>query len=1179
MRRRKIFLPIVFLLSFSFALADSSIGGANQVNKCEVNTYTITIENSSSQPITDIVVHNFMPTPGFTYVPGSSSLSAPGCSSTSDPSVNGNELIWDIDSICGSGITLNPGQSLTIDFAMETHCDAVSGSDNVHVDYNIGGSPSSEDTSLSIEVLPGALTITKTPSVVSASVGENVTWTIKVENTGIGKIKNVEITDVLGAGLSLVSTNPSGNVNGQTITWNSSNISQLAEMNPGDYVEITVEAQVVSCENLDNVADARWGCDGGATCFDTSVDGGTATASVQLVNKSPSLDFTPPDINFTYCEDNKTVSFPITNNGDGRAHDVKICVDFGPLSVISVTPPATYTNGCFNIPDLGPGDNYNLEFTLGYSDWCQRPLPSGTLLWQPNYKDDCNNDFYPPVKLSSYNAPSDSPELSVSKTGPEEIQIGSQATYHITVDYSGVTSCGSGSTGTVQVTDHVPDGFTVVDAGGGTWTPGAGGTGGTITWTFDPSSSPHFETDITLQAPGADQCEGYCFTTFENTVEASVQDCCGCDLSASASQTTAIECEQLVDSEKTANPSTAQKCEEITYTNQYDFTDSSALDGVDLSDLHFEENADNNQQYVSGSLSVVFDGADVTSCVSITDNTPGGHLILDFSGCTGYGSVRNKSLTITYNLRITDQSQPSPPCGNSSTFYSWSTLDLGITGGDCLQDGRIHETTEVTVEPPAMSVSLNGMPTVVEKCGTYDVDLVVERTSTVGVPYDVVVRLNTDNYYVVSVNGYDGVNPVSGPVDHGTYIEWDYGDNFSSANQGTIHLTVQKRCEGGPTLTATAYYDDQCHNNDQCEQSCSASDTYTPPLMTSGDLIITKTPEVYYASTNTVQWKIYLINRGNGTAYNVWLDDILGAGLTYNSATVDNMDGVTINPNQDHTGGSINGVGILINSMAPAERREITITANLVDCDNLTNDVSSSWGCLGGDCNTPVSDNSTVKIPAPVLVGTNNIPTPINACSEETAVITIKNAGQTTVYNLEVTETLPPGLSYVPGTTEWRKNGGSWSPGSDPNPMTSPIKWTKNELPVLSDLSPGDTVEIRFHVVSDCDFQGGDVVFELQYENPCGKVFSTSPSTFHVDLNEPNVSITKTRITPPEGEPLDCNQNVTWQIQVTNHSGYTLPVLWVEDVLGGAFSYISSTGDPTYGPADNGYNSGQNVYW
>ncbi len=73
-------------------------------------------------------------------------------------------------------------------------------------------------------------------------------------------------------------------------------------------------------------------------------------------------------------------------------------------------------------------------------------------------------------------------------------------------------------------------------------------------------------------------------------------------MSASASQTTAIECEELVDSEKTAVPGTGIRCDTIQYTNTYTFADNAALDEVDLSELIFREDADNEQEYDPGSL-------------------------------------------------------------------------------------------------------------------------------------------------------------------------------------------------------------------------------------------------------------------------------------------------------------------------------------------------------------------------------------------------------------------------------------------------------------------------------------------------------------------------------------------------------------------------------------------------
>jgi uncharacterized repeat protein (TIGR01451 family) len=80
--KKAAFLPLFILLSFSLSLyaQSSNISGSTEVNKCETNQYTITINNNSGNPLTNIVVTNSMPVPGFSYVSGFSALTTSGCS-------------------------------------------------------------------------------------------------------------------------------------------------------------------------------------------------------------------------------------------------------------------------------------------------------------------------------------------------------------------------------------------------------------------------------------------------------------------------------------------------------------------------------------------------------------------------------------------------------------------------------------------------------------------------------------------------------------------------------------------------------------------------------------------------------------------------------------------------------------------------------------------------------------------------------------------------------------------------------------------------------------------------------------------------------------------------------------------------------------------------------------------
>jgi uncharacterized repeat protein (TIGR01451 family) len=1164
-------------LAAPLAAQTATIVGSSTINQCETKAYEITLDNDSGNALTHVVVaNNLALLVGTSYVSGSSSISvnAGPPFSTSDPTVVGSTLTWDIDALSGGPFTLNNGDVLHVVFSVRTSCSSVSGSMNAHLEYDIGGTPSSTDTALSIGVLPGAISIKKTPAVIAAEIGQNVTWTITVESTGFGMIENVRVTDLLGPGLAYVSSTPAGDNSGQTTTWDVSEIPGFASMTPGTIITIDVTATVLACQGLDNHADARWGCDAVTDCFNTATSGGTATASVQRIGRSPNLAFTPPDITFAYCDEDNANSFTITNTGDGTAHDVRLAVDFGALTVVASSAPyTTGSPGYFTLPDIAAAGTYNLEFTVRRTVWCGVAETARDLVWIPTYQDDCGNQFHAPVQLSTINPASDTSALSVTMTGaPAVIQIGDTVTYNMTSAYTGPLSCGTGgSSGTITVVDTVPNGFSLLDAGGGTWVPGAGGTGGTITWTYTPPAT--LSTTIVLQSPLRTECETYCYTTFSNTVTASMTDCCSCTLSATASQDSAIECEEFVDAVKTAVPLPGVRCDTVEYTNSFNFGSA----GVLLNTLVFTEQAELQQQYVPGSLTVTYDGANITACVVATDTTPGGTLALDFSGCPG-DMVNNKALVISYRLTLTEATTSA--CASAS-FYSWSNLEMGSIGSECLADGTIYQAVPISVEAPTMAATITGLGQTEEWCQAKTVTLTLSQTSSSAIPKDVQLVLSGLNYSVVNPVAAvcSGVAPVScTPTIVGDDYVWTFGDGFTgSGQQATIEVAVQKRCAGTGDLVATAYFDDLCNDDATPNRTCSASATATPAILSSADLLIDKTPETFQASTSSVQWVIYLTNRGAGTAYNVWVDDLLGSGLDYQSAVVDTMTGVTIVADQDHSGSPINGATIAISQMAPGERRAITLQALLVDCDNLTNVANASWGCAGVACQPVVTDTSTVELPAPLLVATSSVTSPVQSCSAPDGMITLRNAGQATVYNAQATVTLPAGLTYVPGSTRWRLNGGGWNGPNvayDPSPTVSPLRWTSTQIAGLATLAPGDTLEIDYDLSASCPFAGGTVTVAVSYENPCGQVLNADPGIFNVVAALPNLRITKTRV----DEPIDCGQLIEWTITVENRSTYTVPIIWVEDSLDAALTFSSSVGHPPY-TSDNGTVDGQVVTW
>ena len=1168
------FLALAATVLLGQAALAQVITGLSQMDQCDQATFTIAFTNlSPTQTACRIVITNTLPNPNFVYVPGSGRLTPhSGAPVTFSPTAGS----WDVDVLLGYAYALPVGKTLTVAFDLRTTCGALSGNDEVDVQYedcDVPGSPTHATDSLSVEILPGAITVTKTPAVAPAGFDDLVTWTLEIRSTGLGSIQNVVAWDVLGPGLTYVSSSPAGSVVGQTITWNSSSVAAFVRMPANTLVTISLAARVTACSRLENRLDARFGCADGEECDNTVTDPngcgcGTATASVQFVERLPFLSFPPPSIAAPYCT-SATVHLPITNSGDGTAHEGILCANLSPLLVTNVQGGASYDGTCFHLPDIAAGTVFDLAFDVAYSgNWCAGG-PSGTSLFTLDYTNDCGIQHHASPQFGSIGT-SAGPSLSVSKTGPAVARIGSSPTYRVTASYSGPTSCGSGTMGPVTVTDQIPAGFTVSSAGGGVWTPGGDGTGGTITWTFAPSTPGGLDTSVTLEVPLL--CSA-CHTIVTNAITAQAMSCCGCALSASSSVRTSITCEALYTSTFSFSPSSVlERCgTPVTFTDRHTFDNDAVLDTVEFSDFTYYVIKDGGLAYVSGTARVWIDGQETFAFTAIDGS---GRLLVVV---TDPRSVRNRTLTYEYQMQATAASGTA--CGGSPSFPLWTYHEIWPVG-TCTES---YDTASLSVEAPAMSVGITGVPTIQEDCATYSPTVTLRRTSATAAPYDVriVVRGNPYVLAALALGTWSGITPVAGPnvgSDGSAYIEWLFADGFGTPGaSATLSVPITVPCGGELlSLSAQAFFDDRCSNISGYNNTCSTSASAASSLRLTGDLYITKTPEVFYTTVRTVTWRIEVYNASNGTAYNAYVDDVLGSGLVYSSSSVSGHPGsVVTRPNLDHTGAAINGASFLFDQIAPGERPVITFTANLVACHGMTNVATVGWGCGGQACQPTRSDSSSVLVPPANLVATSYAPTPLDACQNEKATITVKSTGIASTYHVTATATLPAGMLYA-GGAEYRVNAGGWLPTGDPGGSPGPtLAWTEAQVPTLAVMASGVTVDIRFEVSVNCSFTGGALRAQAGYQNPCGQTFTSAVGSFYIATRTPTLSLTTTQVAPAAGQPIPCGGDVTREIRVTNSSGSApAPVVWVEDTLGAGFTYVSSTGG-----ADGGWNSGQVTTW
>ncbi len=165
------------------------------------------------------------------------------------------------------------------------------------------------------------VTITKTPTVIPKALGQNAVWRITVTNTGNDAINNVEVTDVLGDGLEFVSATESGINAGQKTTWTSNEYAALNSMAPSAVLTMDITAKVIATDNVNNVANVRFGTapSPSGTIFDTESDGGTASVGPYAI-KAPDLQLSKSnDGSPVLLGDTWEWELAVTNTGDSSA--------------------------------------------------------------------------------------------------------------------------------------------------------------------------------------------------------------------------------------------------------------------------------------------------------------------------------------------------------------------------------------------------------------------------------------------------------------------------------------------------------------------------------------------------------------------------------------------------------------------------------------------------------------------------------------------------------------------------------------------------------------------------------------------------------------------------------------------------------------------------------------------
>ena len=289
--------------------------------------------------------------------------------------------------------------------------------------------------------------------------GDNVTYTVKVTNDGIGDAKDVVVRDILGEGLTFVDA--TGNYTfdevTRTVTW-------IVDLAKGESRTFYVNTIVSGYGNVTN-----------------SLVVGNKTTGVNVtvpeINPDKTANITNPNFG-----DKVDYTVTVTNDGMGDAKDVVVrdVLDKG-LKFLNATGNFTYdekTGTITWIVDLAKGETktFNVNVTvLGYG-----VLPNTVVVGN---KTAVRNITVPEI-------------ISVKEVNSSDIHIGDEITYTITVFNPGKINATN-----VVIRDILPEGLKFINASnGGVYDPVTG----IITWILNitANSTVDLTADVCVNKSG-----------------------------------------------------------------------------------------------------------------------------------------------------------------------------------------------------------------------------------------------------------------------------------------------------------------------------------------------------------------------------------------------------------------------------------------------------------------------------------------------------------------------------------------------------------------------------------------------------------------------------------------------------------------------------------------------------
>lgn len=449
--------------------ASADIGVSKTVDEAAPNvganvTFTITATNAGPNDATGVELTDVLPA-GLSFVSATPSVGT----------YDSGSGVWALGALANGA-----SETLTI-VATVDQPGSILNTVTVTGEDQFDPNPANNSSGVSVNGQSADLSVTKTVDNATPNVGDDVTFTVTVHNSGPSDATNVALTDALPPSLSLVSATPSqGTYDDATGVWT---VGTLTAVGPTSSATLTIVATVTEAGAAANTATVS-----AADQPDPNTANNSASASVNgnpladlAVTKSGAATVTPgEDIAYTIV---------VTNNGPSDAVNV-VVNDSVPAGLVFVGNTGDCTNAypC-TFATLAAGASVTITTTVAVpADYTgANPIVNtATASSDTPDPDTTNNQGSAQTNVGQGNA-----DLAIDKQGPAVVASNGAITYTLLIVNHGPSPANGAS-----YSDTLPAGLTAVtascggEAGGATCVTQPTVAGGTVSGTIGalPSS-------------------------------------------------------------------------------------------------------------------------------------------------------------------------------------------------------------------------------------------------------------------------------------------------------------------------------------------------------------------------------------------------------------------------------------------------------------------------------------------------------------------------------------------------------------------------------------------------------------------------------------------------------------------------------------------------------------------